>query len=129
MKSRHARGHGLSGAAIPGGVTLLFAMIWLGSAGSPTTGGLPPGGAGSLPHRHPWRGQPDPARLRADPARGRLLGLGNVINRQIGLRYQTTLPSLIARGGLVPILPFPSRLLAVSEGPELMASSLLNFSW
>jgi O-acetylserine/cysteine efflux transporter len=55
-------------------------------------------------------------------------GLGNVINRQIGLRYRTSLPSLVAWGGLVPILPFFA-LSWLFEGPELIASSLLNIRW
>ena len=108
--------------------TLLFAMIWLGERWQPHHWvALPLAGAGLY--------------LIATHGEGNLTllgfvltlcatcwGLGNVINRQIGLRYQTTLPSLIAWGGLVPILPF----LALSwlfEGPELMASSLLNISW
>ncbi len=108
--------------------TLLFAMIWLGERWQPHHWVALPLAGPDLSHRHPWRRQPHPARLRADPLCGRLLGLGNVINRQIGLRYQTTLPSLIAWGGLVPILPFFA-LSWLFEGPELMASSLLNISW
>ncbi|ENY71935.1 EamA family transporter [Aeromonas diversa] len=54
-------------------------------------------------------------------------GLGNVINRHIGLRYPVHLPGLVAWSGLVPILPFLS-LSWWLEGQDRIIASLSHFS-
>jgi len=109
--------------------TLLFAMIWLGERWQPHHWvALPLAGLGLYLIATHGEGNLTLLGFALTLCAAASWGLGNVINRQIGLRYQTPLPSLIAWGGLVPILPFLA-LSWIFEGPERMADSLLHISW
>ena len=109
--------------------TLLFAMIWLGERWQTHHWvALPLAGGGLYLIAAFGEGNLTLLGFMLTLCAAACWGLGNVINRQIGLRYQTSLPSLIAWGGLVPILPF----LALSwlfEGSERITESLQHFSW
>lgn len=109
--------------------TLLFAMIWQGERWQPHHWvALPLAGFGLYLIATNGEGNLTLLGFVLTLCAAACWGLGNVINRQIGLRYHTSLPSLIAWAGLVPILPFFA-LSWLFEGPERIASSLLNFSW
>ncbi|MNZ89204.1 putative amino-acid metabolite efflux pump [compost metagenome] len=109
--------------------TLLFAMIWLGERWQTHHWvALPLAGGGLYLIAANGEGNLTLLGFVLTLCASACWGLGNVINRQIGLRYQTSLPSLIAWGGLVPILPF----LALSwlfEGQARIVDSLQHFSW
>lgn len=97
--------------------TLLFAMIWLGERWQPHHWvALPLAWAGLYLIATNGEGNLTLLGFVLTLCAAACWGLGNVINRQIGLRYQTSLPSLIAWGGLVPILPFFA-LSWLFEGP------------
>lgn len=94
--------------------TLLFAMFWLGERWQPHHWvALPLAGGGLYLIATHGEGNLTLLGFILTLCAAACWGLGNVINRQIGLRYQTTLPSLIAWGGLVPIVPFFRPILAV----------------